>query len=113
MSSTGKYNKRLTIEQPITTQDAAGAPVVAWQALGTGVWASIEPLKGREALTAHQTLAALDTRIHLRYHPALAAMNEKWRCSYNGVIYNINSVVNVGMANREFELLCTSGVNNG
>lgn len=108
----GKYNKRLVLEQPATGQDAAGAPNVGFVTFGT-VWAAIAPIKGAEAVNAGQTLASMDTRIHIRHHPALAALNEKWRCSYNGVVYNITSVANVNLANTEIELLCNSGKNAG
>lgn len=108
----GKYNKRLLIQQPPTGQDAAGAPATVFTDFAT-VWAQIAPIKGAEAVTAGQTLASMDTRIHIRHHPALAALNEKWRCSYNGVTYNITSVANVNLANTEIELLCNSGKNQG
>lgn len=111
--SIGKYNKRLTIEQPIQTQDAAGAPVITWQPLGDGAWARIEPLKATEATVAHQVLPVMDTRITLRYHPLLAGMNEKWRCAYNGIVYNIVSVAHTELGNREIVLSCTSGSNRG
>ena len=108
----GKYNKRLLIQQPVDTQDASGAPVTAWVAFGT-VWAHIAPLKGREASTAGQTLAAMDTRIVIRDQVALAVLTAKWRGVYNGVIYNFNSVARVDLANREIEILATSGLNAG
>ncbi len=112
----GKLDKRLDIEQPITTQDGAGSPVVSWLAVGT-VWASIEPIieriKGREAMTANQNLAIMDTRIKVRAHPLLSSINAKWRVKYNGVIYNIVSVANIELGNREIELMCVSGANDG
>jgi SPP1 family predicted phage head-tail adaptor len=108
----GKYNKRLVIQQPLDTQDASGAPVTAWVAFGT-VWSSIAPIKGREATTAGQTLAAMDTRILIRDQRALDVLNTKWRGTYNGVIYNFTSVVRIDLANREIEILATSGLNQG
>lgn len=108
----GKLDKRLDIEQPITTQDSAGSPVVSWLAVGT-VWASIEPIKGREAMTANQNLAIMDTRIKVRAHPLLSSINAKWRVKYNGLIYNIVSVAHIELGNREIELMCVSGANDG
>lgn len=108
----GKLDKRLDIEQPISTQDASGAPVISWLPVGT-MWASIEPIKGREALTANQSLAVMDTRIKVRAHPLLASINAKWRVKYNGVIYNIVSVAHIQLGNREIELMCVSGANDG
>jgi SPP1 family predicted phage head-tail adaptor len=108
----GKLDKRLDIEQPITVQDAAGSPVITWLPIGT-VWASIMPIKGREALTGNQILPIMDTRIKIRQHPLLASMNEKWRVTYNGVIYNIVSMAHTNLGNREIEIMCVSGANNG
>ena len=108
----GRLDKRLEIEQPISTQDASGSPVISWLAVGT-VWASIEPIKGREALTSNQVIGTMDARIRIRQHPLLAAINPKWRCKYNGVIFNIISVAHIALGNREIELMCLSGANDG
>jgi SPP1 family predicted phage head-tail adaptor len=108
----GKLDKRLDIEQPATVQDASGSPVVTWLPFGT-VWASIEPIKGREALTANQHLGVMDSRIKIRAHSALSSINSKWRVKYNGVIYNIVSVAHISLGNREIELMCLSGANDG
>ena len=108
----GKLDKRLDIEQPISTQDSSGSPVISWLAVGT-VWASIEPIKGREALTSNQVLGTMDARIRIRQHPLLAAINPKWRCKYNGQFFNIISVAHIALGNREIELMCLSGANDG
>lgn len=108
----GKYNKRLLIQRPVDTQDTSGAPVTAWVDFGT-VWAHIAPIKGREATTAGQTLAAMDTRMAIRDQRALDVLNAKWRGTYNGIIYNFTSVARVDLGNREIEILATSGLNQG
>lgn len=110
--SAGKYTKRLTLKRPVKTESGFGDAVTSWTDVGT-VWASIEPLKGREALLAQQLQAPQDCRICIRYHPALATLDATWRTEYNSVIYNISSVANVGLANVEFELMCSTGVNDG
>jgi SPP1 family predicted phage head-tail adaptor len=108
----GKLDKRLDIEQPISTQDASGSPVVSWLAVGT-VWASIEPIKGREALTSNQIIGTMDARIRIRQHPLLSTMTPKWRLKYDGVIFNIVSIAHVSLGNREIEIMCLSGSNDG
>ena len=108
----GKLDKRLEIEQPISTQDASGSPVVAWLPVGT-VWASIEPIKGREALTSNQILGTMDARIRIRQHPLLSSMTAKWRLKYSGVIFNIVSIAHIALGNREIEIMCLSGSNDG
>lgn len=108
----GALNKRITIQQPSNTQDAAGAPSTAFVDVGQ-MWASIAPIMGREAITADQTLASMDVRIVIRHHPLLDAMNAKWRIVYNGVYFNIVSIANQNSANRSIELMCKTGTNAG
>ena len=67
----------------------------------------------RERLAANQTLADADTVISLRWAPIIEDLNAKWRLRHDGVIYNIVGAANVGMRNREFEVLCVSGMNDG
>jgi SPP1 family predicted phage head-tail adaptor len=108
----GKLDKRLDIEQPISVQDANGSPIVTWLPVGT-VWALISPIRGREALTSNQIMPHMDTRITIRQHPLLASINAKWRLRYDGIIYNIVSVSHINLGNREIEIMCTSGENDG
>jgi SPP1 family predicted phage head-tail adaptor len=110
--SAGKYNKRLTLSYPVKAESGFGDAVTSWSNLGT-VWASIEPLKGRESMVASQLQAPQDHRICIRYHPALSSMDATWRAEYNGLVYNIVTPVNVNLANREIELMCSTGVNDG
>ena len=107
----GKLDKRLDIQQPVTVQSDNGSPVITWLPFGT-VWASIEPIKGREALTSNQILGTMDTRIRIRQHPLLNAMTAKWRLSYDTTIYNIVSIAHVNLGMREIEIMCTSGASD-
>jgi SPP1 family predicted phage head-tail adaptor len=108
----GRLDKRLEIEQPISTQDVTGSPVVSWLAVGT-MWASINPIKGRETLTGNQIISTMNVRIRIRHHPLLSNISPTWRLKYNGVIFNIVSIAHVYLGNREIEIMCLSGANDG
>ena len=110
--SAGLLGHRVTVEEAVSSQDATGDPVVTWVTRAV-VWGSIDPIRAREALMSAQLTSEMDTKIVLRWAPVVDLMTEKWRLRNNGVIYNIVSVVNVGMNDRQLELLCKSGKNTG
>jgi SPP1 family predicted phage head-tail adaptor len=100
--------RRLLLERPEVSQNETGEEETTWIPLGS-VWATIEPVRGREALIAGANLAIMDTKIHIRWSEAVDAITEKWRASYRGTIYNIVSVAHLKIGRREIELLCRSG----
>jgi len=108
----GKLRHRLLLDEPIATQDDTGSEVINWSAFGT-VWASVEPLRGREQLIANQALAPLDTRIRIRWSPAVNMITAKWRGTHQGIIYNFKSISQTDMGHREIEIMAQSGLNDG
>lgn len=104
---------RLTIQQPVPTQDqTTGELVNAWTTIGT-VWASIHPVRGREALRGEQMLAETDTKICVRWGPLTQLITSTHRGMHQGTVFNFVYVLPVKMANREIEILAKSGVNDG
>lgn len=109
----GRLKHRIEIDEPVTTQTASGDEVVTWTAFGT-VWGSIEPLKGRERLQAGEIIADMDTRINIRWSAHVDRIEAGWRLKHGGVIYNISSPpAEVMMEQREIEMMCKSGANDG
>jgi SPP1 family predicted phage head-tail adaptor len=108
----GLLNRRLKIERPQVVKNSVGEEITTWQDYAT-VWASIEPIRGNEALRAGQVLAEMDTRIKIRWSEGVKNIEENWRLSHEGIIYNIVSIANINTANKELEIMCNSGVNNG
>lgn len=108
----GKLRHRVAVEERVDVQDDTGGVVSQWRTRAV-VWASVEPLSGREQLTAAQPLAINSTRIRLRWVPRIADLDPKWRLRFGSTLYNLISVMNVEERNREFECLCSSGSNEG
>lgn len=104
---------RITIQTPVETQNTYGEPEIRWQNLSTGVWASIEPLSGREYFTSRQMNAEIEARIRLRHRPDITAKmkvvhDNTCVCSSTATEeYLIESIINVGERNRELQLMCT------
>lgn len=112
----GSLRHRVTIDGPVLSQGDTGEEVVAWTTDATGsltVWADVSPLSGKEQLQASQVLANVTTRIRIRWSPTNDQITPKWRVRHAQDIYNIVFVNHVNLAQREIELMCESGRNNG
>jgi len=108
----GSLRHRIAVDEPIATRTAGGAESITWECVGNA-WASIEPIRGREALIGEQVLADMDTRIKVRWSKSLDRMTEKWRLRHEGRIYNIKQVAHIALRRREIEIMASSGLNNG
>ena len=101
----GQLRHRVTIRKPVETQNSYGEPIVRWQDVATGVWASIEPLSGREFMAAKQLVSEIEVRIRIRY---LAGLSAKMKIvDANSNSYLIESIINIEERNRELQLMCS------
>lgn len=108
----GRLRHRVTIQQLVAAspqQTASGQPDESWSTYLT-VWAAVEPLNGRELYAAQEHHAEVTTRIRMRHRSGVTA---KMRVTYGGMTYDIKAIVNPEERNRELQLLCAEGVNQG
>lgn len=110
----GVLRHEVQVQYPVEVEGSpsSGGFVTTWADFGT-LRAEVAPIRGREALIGDQPLAELDTRIRIRWSPNNAQIVPKWRVVHDGTIYDIRNVIPVKLAQREIELLCKSGTNNG
>lgn len=108
--SAGRLRDRVSVEQQIDTIDSSGFPVKVWESIGN-FWASIEPLSVREFLSSQQMQSQVNTRIVMRYNPAVTA---SMRIIGNEVIFNIAGILRDPDSGREWMTLpCSSGTDDG
>ena len=62
----GRMNRRVTLQSRVETRGSTGEVTWTWADVDT-VWASIEPIVGREYFVAQQVQSSTDTRIRIRY----------------------------------------------
>jgi SPP1 family predicted phage head-tail adaptor len=75
----GKLRERVTVQIASGTTNALGETVLAW-ANSSAVWASVEGVSAREALTAGQQETTVSHRVRMRYLPGLTQnMRFAWR----------------------------------
>jgi SPP1 family predicted phage head-tail adaptor len=71
----GRMRHRVTIQRvDESTRDVAGAVVPAWVAVDT-VWASVEPVSGREIFASGQVQANVTHRVVIRHREDVTAKN--------------------------------------
>jgi SPP1 family predicted phage head-tail adaptor len=97
---------RVTLETPVETQGADGSVTLTWAPFAA-VWASVEPLLGREYFDAQREQADVSHRVRMRY---LAGGTHSMRLVLGSRVFEIESVINAGERNRELVLMCRESV---
>lgn len=106
-----KLRHRVTIER--FTQGAqdpnTGDIINQWQVL-RAVWASFEPVSGREFIAAQAGQSEVSARMVVRF----TDVTTKDRINMNGRLYNIHGVLPDPKSNKHYlTLMVSEGVNNG
>lgn len=102
----GQLRHRITIQQR-TASVAHGEQSTSWTDF-VSAWAAVQPLTGTEALVGRQENAAVSHRVVVRYQPGITP---SMRVSFNGRLFDIQSVINIDERNRELHLMCLEQVN--
>ena len=114
----GQMRWPITIQQKVGTQNATtGEMTYTWTNLATNVFADMLPISRRgskaawEAVIAQQTMAQRVVQFDIRY---MDGIDETMRIvDYNGGLWDIKTIINVDMRNRELWLICVEGVDVG
>ena len=103
----GKLRHKVTIQDYTESQDSYGAVTKTWSDYAT-IWASIEPVRGREFWDSKQINAEITAKITIRY---LSGITPKMRIKYGARIFEIISVINPEERNKELQLMVKESVN--
>lgn len=88
----GDLDRKIVIQTVTESRSGSGAVTDSWSAFAT-VWAKVRPLSGREYLAAAQINAEVDTEFTIRW---LSGVTPKMRISYDGNIYDIEHIAEIG-----------------
>lgn len=102
----GNLRHRITLQKPVVIKDSIGQELEEWQDVAT-VWASVEPLSGKEYFNVKQTNSEVSTKITIRY---LESITPFMRVFFQKHTYNILSVINFEERNIYLQLLCSEKV---
>lgn len=101
---------QVTLQVRHAGTDAHGQEANTWADVAT-VWASAEPLRGRDFFAASQAQSAVTTRFAIRWRADLTAVN---RVLWRGQPYDIEGApIDVDGRRHTLELMCTTGVRDG
>lgn len=97
----GDLDQRITLQAKVVTRTAMGAEAVTWEDVET-VWASAEPLSGREYIAARAAQADVTVRFRVRARPWLTPTH---RILWRDVPYSITEVIGIGTRRAGLEIL--------
>lgn len=98
----GALRHRITFLSKSVSRDSMGGEVPTWVVEET-VWAAVKPLRTRELLAAKAAQVEATIQFNVRY---LATVVPEWRVRWDGKLYSIVSVIDVGGRKNEMELIC-------
>jgi SPP1 family predicted phage head-tail adaptor len=98
----GKLRHRITI-QSLTEAKNELAETEETPASVVTLWASVEPLSGRELFLVQQYSSEITHRVRIRYYPGLTPRHQ---IVFGSRTFNIISIINKEERNIELELLC-------
>lgn len=98
----GRLNKKITIQETTQTQNSYGEVIDAWSTYAF-IWASVEPTSGREFMAAQQINSEITIAFRTRY---LSGVTAKMRISWDGRLFDIESVINPVEKNEQLLIIC-------
>jgi SPP1 family predicted phage head-tail adaptor len=99
MIPAGKLDRRITILRGTKVKDSYNSEVLTWEPLAS-VWAQALPVLDAERLRAGEKLGVKSYRFSIRYSPTMATVDYRDRLSFEGRLFDINGVKEMGR--REF-----------
>jgi len=98
----GDLRHRVTIQRNEPVTDSFGTETEQWVDVVT-VWASVEPLSGREFFQSQKENAETTVRIKMRYRSGITSDK---RVKFGDNVYEINAVIDIDERHIELHLMC-------
>ena len=100
----GNLRHQIELQTNTPTTNSFGEQIPVWTTQAT-VWASINPLAGREFVEAKQRKIDATVRIITRYRADMLP-TPNWRVKFGNRIFDIDTVMNRNERNRTVDLMC-------
>lgn len=99
----GRLNKKINIEALTTVVSSDGGTRQDWQVVSEGIWAAIEPLRGKEWFDAGGTHSEVDHRIRIRHKQGIKS---SMRVVHKNRIFDVQYAIDIKSDGRELHLMC-------
>lgn len=103
----GILNTRVEVQEPAEVPNSFGEPGLEWRTIAT-VWASVEPLSGRELWQAAQVRPDVTHRVLMR--PTAVSLTSRLRLLVGGSILNLMPPAYPSRAQGYMEVMATEEV---
>jgi len=111
MIDTGKLQHHVTLQRKQTTRDPKNGDTLHTWVDHASVWASLEPLSGRDFIAAAAVQSKVDVRMVIYYRDDVT---NTLRIKYRGKAYTIHAVLPDKDTGLEYlTLMCSTGVSDG
>jgi len=97
----GDLRHRISFEREVKVADGYLGSTATWRSVAT-VWASVEPLSGREYFYGHQISTEVSHRIKIRYNETV---DVKMRINFGGRYMQIASILDIKERHQSQEIL--------
>lgn len=105
----GPLRHRITLQSRPAGKDEFGQPLEGWQDIVT-VWASVEPISGRELLAAQQVQGEITHRIRCRY---VDGVTTAVRITFGTRVFDIQAPINPREVGAMLEIMAKEGPTDG
>lgn len=106
----GRLRHRVDIHVRDAAQDSHGQELTTWNSFLTHVAAEVTPLAGRELAAAQAIHGETTHAVVIRFR---AGITPAHRVVYQGRVFNVLGLIDMGMRHRYLSLLCSEGLNQG
>ena len=104
----GSLDKKITIQYIGSTRNDFGEIEQGNYQDFKAVWASINPVSGKESFLSNTNFSTVSHKIKIRY---LSGLNASMRIVWKDRIFLIKYFMNFNEANKEIDILCEEQVN--
>lgn len=102
----GKLRHQVALLKSVIRKDELGQEIESWEVQDL-VWASIEPLSGKEYFSAKQVNSEINVKITIRY---IESILSQWVVQFGQRVFNIEAIINLEERNKFLQLLCSEKV---
>jgi SPP1 family predicted phage head-tail adaptor len=99
----GRFRHKIDVQQELTTQNTYGEPTQTWVTFLSGMYCSIEPIRGKEYLSSDIIQAEVSHRIKMRFVPGV---HPKQRILYCGRYFYIIDAIDIVEQHKMLECMC-------
>lgn len=100
----------IRIEKRTDTVNAVGQSIPTWSVFSASVPASYDPKAGREFFAASGAVFMEAAMFSIAYRKGVVP---EMRVKFDGKIWDVSNVENVGGRNMDMQLYCATGLNTG